>query len=169
MMRSEAFDPTSKAFRLSGSPFYLIAHADFKYHEDMEAVMVKRGLNKSIYRILTVLRENEPSSISHLADTALIKRSTVSRIVDRMRELGLVTTANNSEDSRITEVSMTAEGRRTLDSLTPMVARQFNRATQGVTEQELNQLVRTLQRIIANLSRLPIEEDFAPDGRSAHP
>ena len=33
------YDPSSPTFRLENSPFYLMAHADFKYHEDMDKVL----------------------------------------------------------------------------------------------------------------------------------
>ena len=60
-------------------------------------------------------------------------------------------------DGRVTEVRMTTEGRTLLDKLTPMIARLFERATEGLTHAELTRLVATLQIISANLSRSPLE------------
>jgi DNA-binding MarR family transcriptional regulator len=152
-----ALDPSGAAFRLDNSPFYLIAHADFKYHEDMEKVLHKHGVSKPMYRIMTVLRERQPASIGALAEAALTKRSSVSRIVDRMLEQGLVDTQPNPEDNRITEVSLTPAGRETLGKLTPIVGRQVMRAMQGISEADIAHLLRTLHKISNNLSKLPIE------------
>lgn len=157
LAKTLSFDPTSDVFRLSTSPFYLIAHADFMYHDAMERTLDKHGITKSTYRILTVLRESQPCSVTYLADTALIKRTTVSRIVDRMVQMSLVTTNQGGEDGRVTEVKMTEEGRALLDKLTPMIARLIQRATEGLTHAELTRLVATLQIISSNLSRSPIE------------
>lgn len=151
------FDPSSPEFRLGSSPFYLMAHADYKYHEDMEKVLHKHGVSKAFYRIMTVLRERQPASIGAIAETALTKRSTVSRIVDRMVEQGLVTTEPNPEDNRITEVTLTPAGQQKLRKLTPIVGRQFARATEGISERDLAHLQKTLQKIGQNLSKLPIE------------
>jgi MarR family transcriptional regulator, organic hydroperoxide resistance regulator len=156
MPKKNVYDPGDPGFTLAGSPFYLMAHADHKYHEDLDQVLVRRGMSKPIYRILTVLREYEPASIGTIATVALIKRSTVSRIVERMLAQGLVT-AQAGEDARITEVSLSAAGRAKLQELTPIVNRQFVRATQGISDAELKNLVRTLQRIGDNLSKSPIE------------
>lgn len=145
------FDPTSEAFRLSSSPFYLIAHTDFNYHENMEAVLATRGISRSIYRILTVLRDYKPCRMTDLADMALIKRTTVSRIVNSMVEDRLVETEQSSVDSRATEVRLSPEGRALLDTLTPLVAPLFDHATRGLDHQELQRLVATLQIISANL------------------
>lgn len=156
-MINELFDPTSRAFRLATSPFYLMAHADFRYHEDMEIVMARRGLSKTIYRILTVLRETGAASVTDLSTIALTKRTTVSRVVDKMAKMGLVTTAPLASDQRVTEVKMAPKGTSVLNELTPMIRRQFERATEGVPAADLESLVRTLTHIGKNLARHPIE------------
>lgn len=152
-----SYDPNSPSFRLENSPFYLIAHADFKYHEDMDKVLHKHGVSKPIYRILTVLRERAPASIGTIAEAALTKRSTVSRIIDRMVEQGLVTTEPNADDNRITDVTLTTAGQQMLRKLTPIVGRQFVRAMEGVSNRDIAHMLRTLHKISANLSKLPIE------------
>jgi len=134
-----------------------MAHADFRYHEDMEIVLLKRGIDRSMYRILSVLREQQPSSISHLAEIALLKRPTVSRAVERMRERGLVDATISPQDNRVTEVSMTAEGVALMKMLTPVVARQVARGFEGIPDKDIGRLIQVLQKIIANLNRLSIE------------
>jgi DNA-binding MarR family transcriptional regulator len=157
MENRSSYDPNNPGFRLENSPFYLIAHADFKYHEDMDKVLHKHGVSKPIYRILTVLRERAPASIGTIAEAALTKRSTVSRIIDRMVEQGLVTTEPNADDNRITDVTLSTAGQQMLRKLTPIVGRQFERAMEGVSNRDIAHLLRTLHKIGANLSKLPIE------------
>lgn len=157
MKNRSAHDPNNTGFRLDHSPFYLMAHADYKYHEDMDKVLHKHGVSKPIYRIMTVLREHQPASIGALAEVALTKRSTVSRIIDRMIEQGIVTTAPNAQDNRVTEVTLTPAGQQTLKTLTPIVGRQFVRAMEDISDRDIAHLLRTLQKISQNLSKLPIE------------
>lgn len=152
-----SFDPTKDEFRLANSPFYLIAHADFRYHAEMEEVMAKRGVTKTIYRILTVLRETRCSSVTELSDIALTKRATVSRVVDRMVKSGLVSTAPMPTDNRVTEVRLTAKGRDVLDELTPIVKRQLERALHDIPEAELQGFIGTLRAICRNLSKSHLE------------
>ena len=101
-------DPSHEDFSLSSSIFYLIAHADFQFHEDMDKVLSKYGVRRSTYRVLTVLREKETCSIGELSEGALLRRTTASRIVERMKEEGLVETTSNPTDNRITEVTLRA-------------------------------------------------------------
>ena len=157
MENGNKYDPSNPGFTLENSPFYLMAHADFKYHEDMDKVLHKHGVSKPIYRVMTVLRERQPASIGAIAEAALTKRSTVSRIIDRMIEQDLVTTEPNAEDNRITEVTLTPAGQQKLRKLTPIVGRQSARAMEGISERDIAHLLRTLRKIGANLSKLPIE------------
>jgi len=149
--------PAHPEFRLAISPFYLMAHADFDYHEDMSTVLEKHGVNRSMYRIMTVLREHESANIGFLAERSLTKRNTASRIVERMVSKELVNAFPNPNDSRVTEVALTQRGKDLLNSLTPIVGRQFQRAIDGIDNEELEHLVLVLQKISGNLSRLPIE------------
>ncbi|TKD51086.1 MarR family winged helix-turn-helix transcriptional regulator [Sphingomonas baiyangensis] len=153
MSKRTVYDPTDPAFRLENSPFYLIAHADFRYHQQMDEALQHHGVSKPIYRIMTVLRERQPVSIGTLADVALTKRSTVSRIVDRMVDQGLAATAPNDADSRITDVTLTDAGQRTLDKLTPVVGEQLDRAFAGIAEADMTALLSTLRRISSNLAK----------------
>jgi MarR family transcriptional regulator, organic hydroperoxide resistance regulator len=154
--------PAHPEFRLAISPFYLMAHADFDYHEDMSTVLEKYGVNRSMYRIMTVLREHDSANIGFLAERSLTKRNTASRIIERMVAKGLVNSFSNPKDTRVTEVRLTQRGRDMLNSLTPIVGRQFQRAIDGIDNEDLERLVLVLQKISGNLSRLPIEAPGDP-------
>jgi MarR family transcriptional regulator, organic hydroperoxide resistance regulator len=149
--------PDHPEFRLAISPFYLMSHADFDYHEEMSKALEKHGVNRSMYRIMTVLREHDSANIGFLAERALIKRNTASRIVERMTKKELVTVFPNPNDSRVTEVVLTQRGKKLLDSLTPIVGRIFQHAIDGIGDEELANFILALQKITGNLNRLLIE------------
>jgi len=150
-------DPADPSFNLFRSPFYLIAHADFKYHEDLDKVMAKMGVDRTTYRLLTVLLQEAPANIKVVCEHALLKRSTGGRAIERMREKGWVTTTLNEADHRVTDVHLTSEGKKMAKHLRQITSRQLHRATRGLTGAELRQLDDILNRIITNLSKLPIE------------
>jgi DNA-binding MarR family transcriptional regulator len=152
-----SMDPADPGFNLFRSPFYLIAHADFKYHEDLDKVMAKMGVDRTTYRLLTVLLQEAPANIKVVCEHALLKRSTGGRAIERMRDKGWVTTTLNEVDHRVTDVELTPEGTKMAKHLRQITSRQLHRATNGLTTAELRRLDDCLDRIIANLSRLPIE------------
>jgi DNA-binding MarR family transcriptional regulator len=150
-------DPADPSFNLFRSPFYLIAHADFKYHEDLDKVMAKMGVDRTTYRLLSVLLQEAPANIKIVCEHALLKRSTGGRAIERMRDKGWVTTILNEGDHRVTDVHLTPEGRKMAKHLKEITSRQLHRAGSGLTTAELRQLDDILVRIITNLSKLPIE------------
>ena len=85
MDNRSVYDPSSPNFRLENSPFYLMAHADFKYHEDMDIVLHKHGVSKPIYRVMTVLRDarfGAPSKTPVILMTAYPSRENLQRARD---------------------------------------------------------------------------------------
>ena len=150
-------DPANENFRLENSAFYLVAHADYQYHEDLAKVLAKYGMDRTIYRLFTVSRNHSPVNIGVLSERALLKRSTTSRAVERMRKEGWVKTVANSKDSRIIDVHFTTKGTHALEKVIHLGSKQFHRAMEGLSSKQLEQFVNTLHHIINNLSRLPIE------------
>ena len=150
-------DPARADFDLFSSPFYLIAHADFKYHEDLDKAIAKFGLDRATYRLLTVLMRRSPINIKDLSALALLKRSTASRALDRMRREDWITQVLNKDDNRITDVYLTRGGRDLAEKVMQLGSRQVKRAVEGLDENQLKELVGSLQHLVRNLSKLPIE------------
>jgi DNA-binding MarR family transcriptional regulator len=68
-----------------------------------------------------------------------------------------VKTTLNEGDHRVTDVQLTREGKNMAKHLREITSRQLHRATSSLTNAELRQFDDMLVRIIANLSKLPIE------------
>lgn len=151
------FDPADPEFDLFSSPFYLIAHADYKYHEDLDKAIAKFGVDRTRYRILTILMRTSPINIRDLSSLGMIKRSTVSRALDRLRKEGWVTLSLDENDNRHTNVELTQTGRELAEKVMRLGSRQWQRAVEGLDQEHLEQLVSLLKHLVGNLSKLPIE------------
>ncbi|PCI46469.1 MAG: hypothetical protein COB49_08340 [Alphaproteobacteria bacterium] len=153
----EHYDPASEDFDLFSSPFYLIAHADFKYHEDLDKAIAKFGVDRTIYRLLTVLMRRSPINIKELSYFSLLKRSTASRALVRLRKEGWINQNLDEADNRITNVELTPKGRELTEKVMRLGSRQLHRAVKGLDEEQLKQLTGLLKHLVDNLSRLSIE------------
>ncbi len=151
------FDPAMPEFDLFQSPFYLIAHADFKFHEDLDKAVEKFGLDRTTYRLLTILMRSSPINIKELSSFALLPRSTTSRALDRMRKEGWVNRSPNAHDNRATNVYLSSTGRELAENVMRFGSRQLQRAVKGLSEEDLDNLARLLKHLVFNLSKLPIE------------
>lgn len=149
---TEAFGPE---FRLETYPFYLIGHLDQRYTAEMEAAMGAEAIGRPVWRTLLTLAQKPGLSIGEIADITLLKRSTLSRVVDRMAADGVVERRVRDADNRIIEVHITDAGLDALKAVSRIAARQYARATEGLSEAEIDELARMLRLMLDNLNRSP--------------
>ena len=151
------FDPADPEFDLFTSAFYLIAHADAKYHEDLDKAIAKLDVDRTRYRIFTILMRTGAINIRDLSNLGMMKRSTVSRALERMRKEGWVTLNLDEDDNRHTNVELTQAGRELAEKVMGLGSRQWQRAVEGLDQEHLEQLTSLLRHLVGNLSKLPIE------------
>ena len=80
-----------------------------------------QGFPLTWYDVLTHLSELPEARMQHqaLAESLLLSRSGVTRLVDRMVSAGLVCREASPEDRRVSYVTMTQQGRDALDRASP--------------------------------------------------
>ncbi len=144
-------DPGHVAFRIDRYPFYLIAHTLGRYVRRMEKALHRVGADQPHWRILVILGERGPSPVSRIADLAVYKLSTVTRILQRMEAAGLVTMRRSRRDGRVTEVSLTPEGEAQLRRIRAVGSVVANDAFSGFSRAEILTLIELLTRLDAAL------------------
>ena len=77
----------------------------------LSRVASERDLSLTQLRVLGILRDREPT-MAELATYLGLERSTVSGLIDRAVQRGLVRKATDNADGRSVRVSLTAEARR---------------------------------------------------------
>lgn len=150
-------NPASEDFHLQDYPFYLLSMIDHHYGVAMESVLSKMKMERIQWQLLLVLRERNPSSISELSEKSGRKLSTVSRIIERMRQDKLISTSARKSDNRITDVYLNEAGLSALDKVLSAASKQYRRAIRGFNEDEIRTLRDQLQRVLGNLDRSPYE------------
>lgn len=145
--------PDDPAFRLEDSPFYNINRTSATYVEEMAHILQSVGMEQSGWRVLMLLKENNQMTVSEISRKSFIKLSTITRILIRMEEEGLVHRQLSEADNRVTEVYATDKGRENLKKLSSIAGRVYRRAFEGIPEKDAVHLVRTLKLIHKNLTR----------------
>jgi DNA-binding MarR family transcriptional regulator len=102
--------------------------------------------------VLSLLHEEDGQAIGTLSKKRAIDAPTMTGIVKRLEQSGLVERRHDCEDRRLVKVYLTDEGRDIMRFL-PDAAIEFSKTmSQGFSEDEKRDLQAKLQRIIANLS-----------------
>ncbi|MBD1551126.1 MarR family winged helix-turn-helix transcriptional regulator [Pseudomonas typographi] len=152
--RRNRYDPASDEFCKEEFPFYWLARVHGRYTQSMERVLKKIDLDIPRWRVLWILKENGESSISEISTHAIAKLSTITKIVYRMKDDGLVDTATSTEDGRVTRVCITAHGLANIERMQGATRELFKRSFTGLTEAQIQRLSRLLETVFHNL------EDF---------
>jgi MarR family transcriptional regulator, temperature-dependent positive regulator of motility len=113
------------------------------------------------YAALATVRSNPGIDQITLAGSIAYDRTTITGVVDRLVQKGLLLRRASSRDRRARELEITEEGRRTLRAITPAVEAAQRMLVRGLTEKETAELMRLLRKAIAagnELSRAPLRD-----------
>jgi DNA-binding MarR family transcriptional regulator len=94
-----------------------------------------------------------------LAGTIAYDRTTITGVVERLVQKGLVTRHESDRDRRVRELQLTELGQRTLRGIAPAVEAAQRTMLRGLAEEEAKELVRLLKKAIDagnDLSRAPL-------------
>ncbi|RYD60095.1 MAG: MarR family transcriptional regulator [Sphingomonadales bacterium] len=144
-------DPGSEQFRVDAYPFYLLNRAASRYNTIIDSHLRPIGLEIPSWRVLMILGEAEPQPIAQVAKTAVINISTMMRIVERMTKAGLIITLPSSSDGRVTELTLTDEGRSKLAAARQATAPIYQQIIRGFSATDFGRMLDLLNRLHTNL------------------
>ena len=145
-------DPASPGFRIADYPFYLLNRIAGRYAIDMSDALKAIGMDLPTWRALMILHERSPRSVSEIAVQAVVRLSTMTRVVRRLERAGLVRLATRSSDARVTEVQITTRGEEALRRVREVAGRVYARAFADFSPREIELLNGLLVRVMSNLS-----------------
>jgi DNA-binding MarR family transcriptional regulator len=126
----------------------LLARASRLISGEFHRVVNAKGFNVSEWRVLASLAGGEPMSVGRLAEMAVMKQPTVTRVLDRMEERGHVKRLASDGDRRVTLVRITPSGARLVGGLIPLALEHERRVLEPFGLARAAQLKATLKRMI---------------------
>ena len=133
---------------------YLLGQASHAVYRDFENAIAAEGLTHIAWRVLAVLHDAELAPdhagipIGQLAHDVLAKQPTVTKLVQRMADDGLVALLADPADQRRTLVVATGEGRRIAAALIEQARAQETTLLSRWSAHEAEALKRHLQRLV---------------------
>ena len=135
---------------------YLLGQASHAVYRDFENAIAAEGLTHIAWRVLAVLHDaalTQPDTqgaiaVGQLAHDVLAKQPTVTKLVQRMAEDGLVELLADPADQRRTLVAATADGRRIAAALIEQARAQETTLLSRWSPGEAEALKRHLQKLV---------------------
>ncbi|WP_415489968.1 MarR family winged helix-turn-helix transcriptional regulator [Acetobacter sp.] len=143
--------PGDPAFSPETSPFFHLSRLVGLYHLRMDAHLKPIGMDVPRWRVLNILHEYEFATISRIADLAVIRVSTMTKLIYRMESEDLVRTCVSQTDGRVTEVRLTEKGRAALSQVRAKAGHIFERAFGDASDEEIQAFMAMTRQIYDNI------------------
>lgn len=117
-------------------------------HDELRPVFAEAGLGDGDFDVLASLRRSDPPhrlTPSQLAATTLVTSGAVTKRVDRLERLGLVSRTVSDDDARSRLIALTDEGFALVDDLVEKHVANERRLLNGLSDLERSRLAHLLQ------------------------
>lgn len=144
--------PSKSEFNFEEFPFYWLARVYGVYQRELERALDRIGTDIPTWRVLFILKVHGTSSMSEISTHAIVKLPTLTRIIQRMKQEGLVETSTHAEDGRVTEVSVTAAGQDLIHRIEASTEGLFARSFRDFTPAQIARLNAALSQLHDNIT-----------------
>lgn len=127
---------------------YLLGRASMQASAQFHSIVKSRGISVLEWRVLGQLSSG-PETVSTLAEMALSKQPTLTKVLDRMVKDGLVSRLEDAADRRRVYIRLTDKGRALAAELVPLAREHEGRVLAGYGQREAASLKRALKTLIA--------------------
>jgi DNA-binding MarR family transcriptional regulator len=159
------------AFRVEDFPGYWLFRAHLSvmsaFYEALKAACQELGklyvVTPPQFGVLSMLDEHEGMTIGAISHRRGVDAPTITGIVTRLEQNGLVERKHDRKDRRQVYVYLTAEGADIMRYLPGVAEAYTERIMKGFSQNERQDLMAKLQQIIANLSDVAKDATDATD------
>ncbi|MCK6373553.1 MAG: homoprotocatechuate degradation operon regulator HpaR [Zoogloea sp.] len=126
------------------------------------------GLTEPQWRIIRALSEHEQLEPRELCELCQILSPSLTGVLSRMEDLGLVARSRVPEDQRRVMVRLTPKSQQIFDQMAPLIAEQYHNIEQAFGTELIHELYDILDRVIyakrppTTRIELPPVDDTAP-------
>ncbi len=106
---------------------------------------------------LLALNDHGPLPPSHIARHILVKSSTVTGIVDRLEQKGLVQRVRNTRDRRVINIELTEKGRTLAQNAPPPIQRTIMDGLKRLSDERLSEITSGLKLLTDMLDVCDLE------------
>lgn len=119
----------------------------------------KFGVSAPQVACLMALLDNGPISPSQIARKIMVESSTVTGIIDRLEQKGLVRRMRVSQDRRVITVELTETGQRLAGNAPPPIQHKIVKGLRKIDEGDRAQIIEALARLTEMIDAEEMDEE----------
>ena len=148
-----------ETYRPEESVGYLMKRILATVAEEIEREMGPNGLTNAQWIPLFKLYVGSASTVAELARECNLDAGAMTRLLDRLETKNLLKRVRSSEDRRVVNLELTAEGRAAARQIPAVLCRVQNAHMQGFTHAEWQTLTSLLRRILDNALAIQADKE----------
>lgn len=157
----------AKTYRAQNSIGYLIKRGQSMMNDVLEQLFAERGFSFIHYVILTWVRDGIAVNPKDICLKYRHDSGALTRVIDQLEALGLLTRVRRGNDRRKVDLELTDAGRKTVESLIPLVVDKLNLALADFSREEVAEFKRLLIKLNTRLEATLDAKASAPAGTEA--
>lgn len=126
------------------------------------------GLTAVQFRALQLIAEKGHCTATEISQRMLVSQATVTALVDKLVRKGMVTREKSRTDRRQTNITLTEQGRATVDNAPDPLQQQFVNKFKALEDWEQSMIVASLERVATMLNAADIDASPVLDSRDIH-
>jgi MarR family transcriptional regulator, organic hydroperoxide resistance regulator len=136
----------------TGEDWELLAQVSQAYRTLSDNFMDRIGMHRAQASLLCRLFVNNGLTQSEIAEQLSVQGATITNILQRMEEAGLVTRQRDSEDNRLVRVYLTEAGRQKERAITEQFLKLEGMIFEGMNENDRVRMRSLLQQMLQNMT-----------------
>lgn len=141
----------ASTYKAQNSIGYLIKRGQSMMMDVLEQLFVERGFTFIHYVILTWVRDGIAVNPKDICLKYRHDSGALTRVIDQLEERGLLERVRRDSDRRKVDLELTDAGRKTVESLIPLVVDKLNLALSDFSREEVTEFRRLLIKLNARL------------------
>lgn len=129
----------------------LLAQVCQAYRSSSDAFMDQIAMHRAQATLLCRLFVRDGMTQSEIAEQLSVRGATVTNMLQRMEEAGLVTRCRDSEDNRLVRVYLTDAGREKERAITDQFLKLESAIFEGISEEDRTLFRRILNQLLHNM------------------
>jgi len=127
--------------------FVVLSKAYRSITDQVERDIQKEGLNPTEFGVLELLYHQGEQPLQKIGDKILLASGSITYVVDKLQEKGLLERKPCPNDRRITYAAISDEGRKLLQSIFPDHWKKIEEITGGLSNEEKEQIIPLLKQL----------------------
>ncbi|MGH8462111.1 MAG: MarR family winged helix-turn-helix transcriptional regulator [Stenotrophobium sp.] len=144
---------SAEKYRARSSIGYLVKRAHGLMMDRVEAAFVGHDFTFMQWVVLMYVRDELGFTATDICRDYRHDSGALTRVIDQLESRGLLERRRSDEDRRVVRLHLTAQGRKTVESLIPLVVERLNYALDGFTASEVSELTRLLGKLISRVEQ----------------